>query len=87
VIQEEGLYVYNMHYTAKKKLSISIAPARSRGGSLVSNKLGSLSASTHTYHSHYICKGIAEAFQEFHRDTQILPKRLSYEEYCGRDRW
>jgi hypothetical protein len=40
VVQGEGLYVYNIHNIKKmkiveKNLSISIAPVRSRGGSLV----------------------------------------------------
>jgi hypothetical protein len=39
VIQEEGLYVYIMHDIVEKHFSISIAPMRSRGGSLVINKI------------------------------------------------
>jgi hypothetical protein len=35
VIQEEGLYVYNMHNIEEKYFLTSIAPVRSRGGSLV----------------------------------------------------
>jgi hypothetical protein len=34
VVQEEGLYVYNVDNTVKKHLSISIAPMRARDGSL-----------------------------------------------------
>jgi hypothetical protein len=41
-IQEEGSYVYNMHNIVEKHISISIAIVQSRGGSLVSNKYGSL---------------------------------------------
>jgi hypothetical protein len=39
VIQEEGLCVYNMHNIVEKHFSINIALMRSRGGSLVSNKI------------------------------------------------
>jgi hypothetical protein len=35
VIQEEGLYVSNMQNVVEKHISISFAPVRSRGGSLV----------------------------------------------------
>jgi hypothetical protein len=35
MIQEEGLYVHNMHNTVEQHFSISIAPVRSRGDSLV----------------------------------------------------
>jgi hypothetical protein len=41
----------------------------------------------HTYHSRFISKGVTEASQIFFRDAHILPKLLSYEEYCTRDRW
>jgi hypothetical protein len=34
---EDGLCVYNIHYTVEKHFSISIAPVRIRGGSLVTN--------------------------------------------------
>jgi hypothetical protein len=34
-----------------------------------------------------IPEGVAEASQVFFRDAHVLPKLLSYEEYCGRDRW
>jgi hypothetical protein len=33
VIQEEGLYVYNMQIMVEKHFGISTAPVRSRGGS------------------------------------------------------
>jgi hypothetical protein len=39
VIQEGDLYVYNVHNIGEKHFSISIAPERSRGGSLVNNNL------------------------------------------------
>jgi hypothetical protein len=42
VIQEEGLYVYNMHNIVRKHYSISIAPERSQVGSLVFNIIGIL---------------------------------------------
>jgi hypothetical protein len=35
----------------------------------------------------FIPKGVAEASQMFLRDTHVLAKLLSYEEYCRRDRW
>jgi hypothetical protein len=35
VVQEKGFYVYNMHIIVEKNFSISMAPVRSRGGSLV----------------------------------------------------
>jgi hypothetical protein len=38
VIQEEGLYVYNMHNIVEKHFNIGIAPVRSQGGLLVFNK-------------------------------------------------
>jgi hypothetical protein len=37
VIQEEGLYAYNMHNILEKHFSISIAPVRNRAGLLVMN--------------------------------------------------
>jgi hypothetical protein len=40
MIQEEGLFDYNMHNIVEKHLSISIAPVRSRGGLLVNNNRG-----------------------------------------------
>jgi hypothetical protein len=40
----------------------------------------------HTYHSRFIPKGVAEVSQIFLRDTHILPKFISYDEYCRRDR-
>jgi hypothetical protein len=39
-----------------------------------------------TYHSRFISEGVAEASQIFHRDAHVLPKLLSFEEYCRRDR-
>jgi hypothetical protein len=39
----------------------------------------------HTYHSRFIPKGVAGASQIFLRDAHVLPKLLSYEEYCRRD--
>jgi hypothetical protein len=41
----------------------------------------------HTYRSRFIPEGVAEAFQIFLRDTHVLPKLVSYEEQCRRDRW
>jgi hypothetical protein len=41
----------------------------------------------HTYHSRFIPKGVAEASQIFLRDTHVLPKLVSYEEQCRRDKW
>jgi hypothetical protein len=32
-------------------------------------------------------EGVAEVSQIFHRDTHVLPKFVSYEEHCRRDRW
>jgi hypothetical protein len=40
----------------------------------------------HTYHSHFIPEGVAEAFQIFFRNAHVLPKLISYEEYCRSDR-
>jgi hypothetical protein len=39
----------------------------------------------HTYHSRFIPEGVAEVSQIFLRD--VLPKLVSYEEHCRRDRW
>jgi hypothetical protein len=39
----------------------------------------------HTYHSRFITERIAEVSQIFLRDAHVLPKLLSYEEYCRRD--
>jgi hypothetical protein len=36
----------------------------------------------HTYHSRFIPEGVAEASQIFLRDAHVLPKLVSYEEYC-----
>jgi hypothetical protein len=41
----------------------------------------------HTYHSRFIPEGVAEVSQIFLRDTHALPKLVSYEEHCSRDRW
>jgi hypothetical protein len=41
----------------------------------------------HTYHSRFIPEMVAEASQIFFQDAHVLPKLLSYEEYCRRDRW
>jgi hypothetical protein len=41
----------------------------------------------HTYHSSFIPEGVAEVSQIFLRDTHVLPKLVSYEEHCRRDRW
>jgi hypothetical protein len=37
----------------------------------------------HTYHSRFIPEGVAEVFQIFLRDIHVLPKLVSYEEYCS----
>jgi hypothetical protein len=42
---------------------------------------------THTYQSRFIPKGVAAASQIVLRDAHVLPKWLSYEKYCRRDRW
>jgi hypothetical protein len=36
----------------------------------------------HTYHSRFVPEGVAHASEIFLPDAQILPKLLSYEEYC-----
>jgi hypothetical protein len=36
----------------------------------------------HTYHSRFNPEGVEEIFQIFLRYTHVLPKLLSYEEYC-----
>jgi hypothetical protein len=41
----------------------------------------------YTYHSRFIPEGVAEVSQIFLRDTHVLPKLVSYEEHCRRDRW
>jgi hypothetical protein len=41
----------------------------------------------HTYHSRFIPEGVAEVSQIFLRGTHVLPKLISYEEHCRRDRW
>jgi hypothetical protein len=40
----------------------------------------------HTY-IHTTHEGVAEVSQIFLRDTHVLPKLVSYEEHCSRDRW
>jgi hypothetical protein len=40
----------------------------------------------HTYHSSFIPEGVAEASQIFLRNAQVLPKLVSCEEYCTRER-
>jgi hypothetical protein len=40
----------------------------------------------HTYHSRFIPEKVAEVSQIFLRDTHVLPKLVSYEEHCRRDR-
>jgi hypothetical protein len=39
-----------------------------------------------TPNSHFIPEGVAETSQIFLREAHVLPKLLSYEEYCRRDR-
>jgi hypothetical protein len=39
------------------------------------------------YHSPFIPEGVAEVSQTLLRDTHVLPKLVSYEEHCRRDRW
>jgi hypothetical protein len=41
----------------------------------------------HTYYSRFIPEGVAEVSQIFIGDTHVLPKLVTYEEYCRRDRW
>jgi hypothetical protein len=41
----------------------------------------------HTYHPRFIPEGVAEVSQIFLRDTHVLPKLVSYEEHCRRERW
>jgi hypothetical protein len=38
-------------------------------------------------HTHFVPGGIAEVSQIHLRDTYVLPKLVSYEEHCRRDRW
>jgi hypothetical protein len=35
----------------------------------------------------FIPEGVAEASKIFPRDAHVLPKLISFEEYCSRDRW
>jgi hypothetical protein len=39
----------------------------------------------HIYHSRFIPEGVAEASQIFFRGALVIPKLLSYVEYCRRD--
>jgi hypothetical protein len=41
----------------------------------------------HIYHSRFIPEEVAEVSRVFLPDSYDLPKLLSYEEYCRRDRW
>jgi hypothetical protein len=41
----------------------------------------------HTYPSRFIPEGVVEVSQIFLRDAHALPKLVSYEEHCRRDRW
>jgi hypothetical protein len=41
----------------------------------------------HTTHALSPEEGVAEASRIFLPDAHALPKLLSYEEYCGRDKW
>jgi hypothetical protein len=41
----------------------------------------------HTYRSRFIPEALGEASPIFIRDTHILRKLSSYEEFCKRDRW
>jgi hypothetical protein len=41
----------------------------------------------HTYHLRFISEGVAEVFQIILQDTHVLPKLVSYEEHCRRDKW
>jgi hypothetical protein len=41
----------------------------------------------YTYHFRSIPEGVAEASQILLQDAHVLPKLLSYEELCRRDRW
>jgi hypothetical protein len=56
------------------------------GGKPIAVLLQSISG-VHTHTTHTIPEGAAEASQTFLRDTHVLPKLVSYEEYCKRDRW
>jgi hypothetical protein len=40
----------------------------------------------HTYHSHFIYECVAQASRMFQPDVHVLPKLLSYEEYCRREK-
>jgi hypothetical protein len=44
--------------------------------------IGICHAYGNTYHLRFIPEGVPEASQIFLRDTHVLPKLLSYEEYC-----
>jgi hypothetical protein len=45
------------------------------------------SSTNNTYHSRFIPERVAEGIQIFLRYTHVLPKLVSYEEHCRRDRW
>jgi hypothetical protein len=47
----------------------------------------SLKNKMNTYHSRFIPEGLAEVSLIFLRDTHVLPKLVSYEKHCRRDRW
>jgi hypothetical protein len=51
------------------------------------NKKENIKIYIHTYHSRFISEAVAEVTQIFLRDTHVLPKLVSYEEHCRRDRW
>jgi hypothetical protein len=41
----------------------------------------------HTYHSRFVPEGVEEVSQIYPLDIHVLPKLVSYEEYCRHDRW
>jgi hypothetical protein len=41
----------------------------------------------HTFHSRFIPEGVADASQILFWATHVLPKLLSCEKYCRRDKW
>jgi hypothetical protein len=59
VIQDDGLYVYNM-YNIVEKHFIQYC----------------YYTYIHTYHSHFIPEGVAEASQIFFRDAHVLLKLM-----------
>jgi hypothetical protein len=48
---------------------------------------GAVHKGTYTYHSRFIPEGVEEVYQIVFRDTHVIPKFVSYEEHCRRDRW